>query len=267
LLEIREKLLFNLILINVIVLVASGTLGYYLAGKTLEPIEEMIIKQKRFISDAAHELKTPLTAIKTDIEVTLRDKKLTLEDSRKTLTRTIDEINELSLLTSNLLASSKYNNSDIYKKEVEVFELGGLIDKVVRKLNVKAKEKNIKIIKDLKPIEIRADPHEIEHVIMNILDNAIKYSNTDSEVSVSSSSLANKAEVKIVDHGMGIPEKNLNLIFEPFFRGDKSRDKFKTEGYGLGLAITKDIIESYGGTISISSKPGKGSTFTISFAL
>lgn len=266
LLEIRENVLYNLIVVNLTILVVSASLGYYLAGKTLKPIEEMVAKQKRFISDAAHELKTPLTAIKTDIEVTLRDKNLTKETTKEALNRTLQEVDELTALTNHLLAASKYNNGDVYKKDIKSFKLNESISKVVKKYEPKAKDKDIEIKLNLSDVEINADQVEVEQVLSNVIDNAIKYSGRESEVKVSLTKEKNNAIIKVKDSGQGISQENQERIFEPFYRGDKSRTNSKTEGYGLGLAITKDIVQSYGGNILVVSQPQKGSTFTITLA-
>jgi two-component system sensor histidine kinase CiaH len=262
-LDIRQRVLANLIVVNIVVLLASATLGYYLAGKTLQPIEEMVTKQKRFISDAAHELKTPLTAIKTDLEVTLRDKNLTLEDAKETLNRMLEETDELSAMTASLLSVSKYDMVNVNHKNIATFKLNDLVYKVVKKFAASAKEKNIEIIQTLSEVEIKADEKEIEQVLNNIIDNAIKYSNSDSKIYINLSGVKGKAELRVKDEGVGISAENLSHVFDPFFREDKSRAKSKTEGYGLGLAITKEIIESYGGSISVTSKPGNGSEFKV----
>lgn len=266
-LQIREEVLYSLIVINLAVLVISATLGYYLAERTLKPIEDMLAKQKRFISAAAHEIKTPLTAMKTDIEVTLRDKKLNLISAKEALQRTVFEVDELSSLTTNLLAASKYNNGDVYRKEIKIFELSSLIDKVIKKFKIKASDKNIEIKIELKneDIALKADQLEIEHAISNVIDNAIKYSNEKTMVLVTISKSENKkyAVIEVKDQGYGISKENIQHIFDPFYRENNARTRSKAEGYGLGLAITKDIIESYSGKIKVESKVEKGSTFTI----
>ncbi len=262
-LEIREKVLYNLFFVNAFIFIVSGTLGYYLAGRTLEPIEQMLLKQKRFISDAAHELKTPLTAIKADLEVTLRSKNLELSEAKDAMNRTLEEIDSLSAITANLLATSKHELVDSYKKDINIFQLNNLINKVAKKYAAITKEKNIRIIENLADVKIKGDQKDIEQVLNNIIDNAIKYSKDDSSINIVLTQNNKKAEVKIEDEGVGIAEKDLAHIFDPFYRADISRTKSKTEGYGLGLAISKDIIESYGGKIEVTSKPNKGSTFTI----
>ena len=108
LIEIRNKTLITLIIFNVAVLVISWALGYFLAGKTLKPIENMLEKQKRFVSDAAHELKTPITAAKTELEVALRDKKLSPENAKIVLNSAVEEMDKLHSLVNLLLAHTKY---------------------------------------------------------------------------------------------------------------------------------------------------------------
>ena len=104
--EIREDTLLFLSIVNLALLIFAGGLGYFLAGKTLTPIEEMLEKQKKFVADAAHEVKTPLTAIKTTLEVQLRNKNLTLEDAKKSMKDVLEEVDELSVLSLKLLEES-----------------------------------------------------------------------------------------------------------------------------------------------------------------
>ncbi len=108
--EIKHQTLSILLIVNTAVLVISGFLAYILSGKTLSPIEQIILKQKRFIADAAHELKTPVTAIKTGLEVTLRNKRLNLQEAKETLAETIDEVDSLTYLIHSIIKQNKYED-------------------------------------------------------------------------------------------------------------------------------------------------------------
>ena len=129
--EARKRLLFILIYTNGAIFLFSSLAGYFLAGKTLGPIEEVLENQKRFIADAGHELKTPLTSLQTSIEVSLRDKRLNLENARKTLSESLEDVEKLKSLTKSLLSLVKYqhNGSNLSKEE---FTLGEIVEKVSR---------------------------------------------------------------------------------------------------------------------------------------
>ncbi len=257
--EVRERTFFILLLINIAILLFSSALGYFLSGRTLEPIEIMIEKQKRFISDAAHEMKTPLTVMKTDLEVTLRDKNLSVEDSRKALVSSIEEIDKLNNFVNHLLTQIRFqsNSFDDEKKDLD-FKL--FIEAIVERLSPIAIQKGVTVKSSLEPVRIFAYAKSLETVFSNLIENAIKYNKLNGEVSVSLSRVKNVVVVKIEDTGIGIENEDLDKVFDSFYRADKSRS---SKGHGLGLTIAKEIIEKHGGNISVESLEGKGSTFIV----
>jgi signal transduction histidine kinase len=265
-LEIREKTLFILVVINLIILVISGALSYFLAGRTLKPIEEMLEKQKRFVSDAAHELRTPLTVMKTDLEVTQRDKKLDLEKAKESLTNTITEINNLNSLVNKLLSQSKYQNG-FRSYEKKTSSISEIINLAVKEVDGIAKEKNIHIEEHLINVKIPADRESLQGAFRNLFENAIKYSPENNKIVVASIVRNNDVITDIKDNGTGISPEDQLKIFEPFYRSDKSRSKNNIGGFGLGLAISKEIVENHGGSIGVKSKLGEGSIFTITLPL
>jgi signal transduction histidine kinase len=266
LLEIRERTFFVLVAINLIILGLSGALSYFLAGRTLKPIEEMLEKQKRFVSDAAHELRTPLTAMKADLEVTQRDKKLDLEKAKKSLSNAITEINNLNALVNKLLSHSKYQNA-FRSYEKKTSNISEIINLAVKEVDGMAKEKNIYIEEHLINVEISADRDSLQGAFRNLFENAVKYSPENNKIVVACVVKNNDVIINIVDYGTGIPSKDQSKIFEPFYRSDKSRSKNNIGGFGLGLAISKEIVENHGGSIEVKSKLGEGSTFTITLPL
>jgi len=260
--EVRERTLGILTVINAVILIVAGGLGYFLAGRTLKPIESMLNKQRRFISDAAHELKTPITAIKTDLEVTLRDKNPTLEKHTESIQNAIEETDKLNVFVNNLLQKSRYdleNSNTVF----EVFDIVEVTNSVIKTLEPLAKEKKVLLTTDTKSISVKADRNEITELFMNLLDNAIKYSNTNGNVYFTVIEKGNGIEIIVKDTGVGIPSEEIDHIFEPFYKVDKARTSGNVTGYGLGLAIVKDIIESYKGNISVNSKVGEGTTMSI----
>lgn len=263
--EIKKDTLVTLAVINTFILIVTGLPGYWLAGKTLRPIEEMVEKQKKFTADAAHELKTPLTAIKTNLEVNLRNKKLDLKKSKEILRGTIEDVDSLTLLTNSLIKQSKYQ--DYRNGKFESIELKGLIEKVLKKLNPKIQEKKLKISLSGEEIKIRGNKESISELITVLLDNAIKYNKEKGTIDVKISKKSEYATISIADSGLGISEKDLPYVFDRFYKADPSRSKTGSDGFGLGLSIAKEIVGLHKGKISVKSKKGKGSEFTIKLPL
>jgi signal transduction histidine kinase len=258
--EARRRLVLNLILINLGVLVVSGGAAYFLAGRTLKPIEEAVEDQKRFVADASHELRTPLTTMKTELEVNLRGKGLEKE-AKKILESNLEEVDKLSYLSDKLLHLSRYE-----QKEGLAFtsvSLKEVLEKAIEKHTSLAKSKKIEIVKNLEEANVQGDFAALVEAFGTIVDNAIKYSPKDSKVNVDLQGKDSKAVVKIQDFGVGIKSSELPHIFDRFYRADTSRTKEKVEGFGLGLSIAKAAIEKHNGKIEVESSPGIGTTFTI----
>lgn len=252
--EIRSRIIDQLILINSGILLVSGISGYFLAGLTLKPIEEMVEEQKRFISDASHELRTPLTAIKIETEVALRDKKLDLKNAKKQLASNLEEIDKLKKLTDYILTLNKLQNNFLEnQEEINLKEIAlQTIKRFGQKIKLEAEE-----------IKIKGNKESIEKLMAIFLDNAIKYTPKNKKIEMKIKEENGKAIIEIKDNGVGIKQSEIPHIFDRFYRADVSRSKNKIEGYGLGLAIAKEIIESYKGKIEIESVLGKGSVFRI----
>lgn len=260
--EIRTKTLIVLGFVNLFVLAISGLLGYFLAEKTLKPIEVMSEKQKKFIADAAHELKTPLTAIKTNIEVNLRKKGLKLKEAKAVLNETVDEIDSLSMLTNSMLRQSKYEEGKSSKKE-EV-DLKKLLESLIRKFGPRIDEKKIildfKVESELLTTGVKED---LKEVFTILIDNAVKFNKEKGLINVVGEYSGNYAKILIEDSGIGISDKDLHYIFDRFYKADSSRSRDTQSGYGLGLSIAKEIVKNHNGKISVISKKGKGTTFTV----
>ena len=260
--ESKDRTIRNLIFINLGVLIFSAGAAYYLAGRPLNPIENMLEEQRRFVGDASHELRTPLTTMKTGLEVSLRDKDLGKEP-KKLLESNLEEVNKLSYLSDKLLRLSRYDQeqeitfSDVSLKEV--------MERVIKQLATSSKAKRVEIKKDLEEVSIKGNFDALDEAISTILDNSIKYSPKDSKVNVSLKSQGNKAVLKIQDFGIGIKAGDVPYIFNRFYRADISRAKEKTDGFGLGLSIAKTIINKHKGKIGVESTPGTDTTFTVYF--
>ncbi len=258
----KRQVLLRLLMINGAILIISAAGGYFLAGKALYPIELAMNEQKRFVSDASHELRTPLTSLKTEMEVALRDKKLKTKDARQLITSNLEEVEKMQQLTNYLLACSHYGVacSPIPKKK---FQIKDVVENAIRKVSPAASQKDIKIKKEVKANWVRANSASIEELLVILLDNAIKYSREGGQVFIRAVDDKRHLIFEVKDSGVGIKASHIPYIFNRFYRADQSRSKQKTDGYGLGLAIAKGIVEAHKGEIKVKSKPDVGSTFSI----
>ncbi len=261
--EARERLILTLLVINLGILVISGGAGYFLASRTLKPIEDMVDEQKQFIADASHELRTPLTSLKTEIEVALRDKKLELIDAKNLLRSNLEEVDKMQEFSNYLLALSRYQNTNLNLK-FEKLNLSPIIDSAVKKLLPLSKEKNINIVKEVKNIEVEGNQVSLSELFTILIDNAIKYSHKNGKIMIRTKTEKNHAVIEVEDFGMGIKATDMPHIFNRFYRADTSRSKNSIDGYGLGLSIAKSITQLHNGKISVKSDHTKGSIFSIS---
>ena len=260
--ESESRLIITLILINLGILVLAGGAGYFLAGRTLEPIQEMVDEQNRFITDASHELRTPITALKSEIEVYLRSDKYTEKETKELLNSNLEEVNNLQILSENLLqlAQIEKPNENITLDDVS---LSDILNEAVRKVQPLAKEKHIEIHKQLTDVIVKGDRQSLTEVFVILLDNAIKYSSEKKKVTIKSESMDHTIVVNVIDNGPGIEKNDLPHIFDRFYRADTSRTKQTINGYGLGLSIAKKVIEMHKGSIAVKSEKNKGTTFTV----
>jgi signal transduction histidine kinase len=261
--EIKKRIAMTLFAINGIILVFSGGLGYILAGKTLEPIAEMVEEQNRFISDASHELRTPLTSIKTSIEVGMRDKKMDLISAKKLISENLYEINKLQSLSEGLLQLTQYKSGNNNLK-FETLSLKKVVDEAVKKMSVIAREKKIIIENNVKDFKVSGNKYSLTDLMVILLDNAVKYSPEGGKVLVDVKKSKRAVTLSVIDFGIGISKKDLPHIFDRFYRAESARDRNGPGGYGLGLSIAKKIVDIHNGEIVIESVIKKGTTVKIS---
>lgn len=262
--SVKNRILFILIIVNGVVLCVSGGAGYILAGRTLRPIKEMMDEQSRFITDASHELKTPITAIRTEFEVAMLEKNISTEESEKLIKSSYEEIINLQGLAENLLELTKQQKKrgNLKLKDVSLLEV---TEAALKKIVPLAKQKHIVINNVVDDYILRGEEQSLVELFVILLDNAVKYSPDHSAVKLASKKTDHHVLITVSDQGVGITEKDRLRIFDRFYQADKSRSK--TVGYGLGLSIAKEIVQSHKGSISVESKIGSGTTFTIQLPL
>lgn len=258
----KRRFALQLLIINAGVLFLAGTAGYFLAGKTLRPIEAMVDEQRRFVADASHELRTPLTSIKTEVEVALRDKKLNLKNAMELLKSNLSEVNKMKYFSDSLLELSRYesNNRDLQKEEVDLSEAAR---RAIEENSAQSKDKKIVISENLSEVAVSGDPQSLIELISILLNNAIKYSPRNSEVKVSVKKAKKHAVIEVADQGIGISKGDIPHIFDRFYRADCSRCKSKVDGFGLGLSIAKSIVDLHRGDIKVKSVISRGSAFKV----
>ena len=221
-------------------------------------------KRRRFVSDASHELKTPLASIKLLTDSILQND-MDLETVREFVGDIGDEAERLNRTTAKLLSLTRVDGQ--IQQECEIINIIPTIERVVRMLSAIAKQSNITIETDLKrdcPILILED--DLYQVVFNLVENGIKYNVPGGKLVIRLLRQEDNAILQVSDTGVGIPEDAMGHIFERFFRVDKARSR-ATGGSGLGLAIVRTIIQRNRGDISVKTQLGKGTTFTVSFPI
>ncbi len=259
--DLRSSLVIRLMIVNAILLSFGGILSYLFALQTLKPIEESKEKLERFTADAAHDLRTPLSAMKIENEIFLDNSKSKLSDAKVQIQSNLEEIDRLINLTEGLLTLSVQAS---YTNTGEV-NLNKVISSVVKTSEPIALKKSMHInigIEDLGLIQ--GNQQLIERAILALVDNAIKYSDEKSQIDIRGYKKGEHQVIEIKDYGKGIGREDINHIFDRFYRADDSRKKDEQSGgHGLGLAIAKEIIENHKGTLTVVSRKNEGTVFTI----
>jgi signal transduction histidine kinase len=228
-----------------------------------ERMDDAVLSQKRFLADASHEMRSPLTIMKGDIEIALRREREN-EEYKRVLESNLEEIDRLEFLVKDLMFLARTDASELVLN-VSPVELCAVLDEVCSKLIPMAMQKNISLDFDTSCPEIAvvdADPDRLIQLFVNIIENALRYTPGGGRVKVDLKRIADVYKVVVTDTGMGIPEAELERIFDRFYRVDKARAR-ASGGTGLGLCICKWIVDAHKGEISIKSKEGIGTEVTV----
>ncbi|WP_248925001.1 sensor histidine kinase [Paenibacillus hamazuiensis] len=287
--------------VYMLVMIALGTgASYFIAGKALKPVanlsetvknidennlfqpiksfdtndevaqlaasfNHMIMKleksfnhQKRFAANAAHELNTPLSSIIANIEVLQMDEHPTVQEYKEVLDDTLAEAQRMSLLVYDLLKM----NSSLNRDNCESFDAKTMFDDIIFTVLESSNEKNVRIDNNITDITLFGDKALLQRAFLNLVQNAVKYNEDNGAVIISAVQREESVTVTIEDTGIGIPEGELESVFEPFYRVDTSRSR-ALGGSGLGLSIVKTIIEKHRGKIEIESELGGFSKITV----
>ncbi|MFZ5967243.1 MAG: sensor histidine kinase [Bacillota bacterium] len=259
---ILTNLIYTFLVVALIMLIVIFFISRFFANRSIEPIKEAFDKQKQFIADASHELKTPLAVINTNVDVLLSNEEEQIHSLSKWLYYIKSEVERMTKLTNDLLYLTQMDYSDI-KMIFADFNLSEIVENVILTMEAVFFENNISLKYDIEPgLITHGNSEQIQQVMMILLDNTVKYTNSSGIVDVSLKKYQHHIHLSVANTGQGIAEEHLSKIFDRFYRTDKSRAR-QSGGYGLGLAIAKAIVEQHGGKISVQSILNESTTFHI----
>jgi signal transduction histidine kinase len=244
----------NIIVIDIIILFIVTILGYVLSGYALLPIKRTYEKQKRFIEDASHDLKTPLSVIHSDLELAIHAPP---KEKNDFLQSAITETNHMTKIVNDLAILAKSDSGFHLKKDASISSILNAIAIPYKQIT---QDKGLGFETNIEDTNVLAHSHYLARAIRNILDNAVEYTSSGS-ITVIGFNYAGGYKIIIKDTGIGINKEDLQNIFERFYRAEKSRTN--NTHSGLGLAIAKNIIENHGGKIEIESTVGQGTEVKI----
>ena len=232
----------------------------------LSRIERTFEAQRRFTADASHELMSPLSRLRAELEVTLRRPR-TASEYEETLHSCLDEVERLGALTEDLLLLARLDTPEPEPATEAAVALSPIVDEAVRRVAATAERREIMLATSPAPaLTVKAASRAAALAVANVVDNAVKFSPTGGRVTVSISTDGADAVVTVTDNGPGVRPDEIALLFERFHRGSAARVA-EAPGSGLGLAIARALLESQGGSIAVTSTPGDGATFSIRLPL
>jgi heavy metal sensor kinase len=230
-------------------------------NRMISRLEEAVHGSKQFVADASHELRTPLTVMRGELEGLAQDAQLR-NDTRESLGSVLEEVERLREIVEGLLALSRLDVGEA-PSEWARFDLAALAATTAEQMSLLAEDKQITVACDLSgAVTVEADRARIKQVVVNLLDNAIKYTPRGGRVSLSVHRDGDFAVLDVTDNGVGIPAAALTRVFNRFYRVDESRSR-ERGGAGLGLAIVKSICIAHGAQVQVTSTPGQGSRFRV----
>lgn len=227
----------------------------------LDRLERAFQRERQFVADASHELRTPVAMLSSQVDIALARKR-TVAEYRRALTELQQDIARIGQLLSELLSLSR---ADAGQEDLipERLALAELVDDVVATMEPLAEQRGVKLSARVQtPVTIEGDQARLTQLLVNLVDNGLKYTPGGGTVTVAVGQDAGRAVLRVADTGVGIAAEHLPNVFERFYRVDKARAR-ADGGVGLGLAISRSIVRAHGGEIAVESRPGQGTTFTV----
>jgi heavy metal sensor kinase len=230
-------------------------------NEMFERLDAAFREMRQFSADASHELQTPLTILKGEIEVALRSGR-TPEEYRGILQSALEEINRIARLVEGLLLLARAD-AGVLRVDTQLVDLAQLLEEVYKQGLILAKARNVHLrIGPVQPLSVQGDPELLRRLLLNLVDNGIKYTAPGGEVALSIQKDGTRASLRIADTGIGLSPEEQKEIFKRFYRSTEARTGGEG-GAGLGLCIARSIAEAHGGKIEVESTPGRGSSFTV----
>lgn len=254
---IRKNTIEKLIIFNLTVLVGGATLCYYLARRTLAPIEAVAVAQSRFASDASHEFRTPLTIMQAENEEGLTVPGLPTQ-TKRLLTSNLEEIERLSSVSEGLLQLAR--NETLIMRPVWADDIS---NEAVNRIAKVAQERHVSVEDTWPHLQVLANDQALIQLLLILLDNAIKYSPAKSTVYLESSRTDKQVQLQVRDEGIGISTEDLPYLFNRFYRASQPSTDSHPKSHGLGLSIARKLADQLHCKLSVESGVGQGSTFTI----
>ena len=241
-------------------------IGTLLVIEDVTQSRQMEAMRRDFVANVSHEIRTPMTAITGFVETLQEGPELDPAEVRRMLSIIDRNARRLMLLIEDLLTLSSIEKKEgSAALEREGVALRDLLEACIQVCMVRAREREIALHLDCpETLLVEADGALLEHAVLNVVDNAVKYGAEGSEVGISATDRGREVEIRVTDRGVGIAREHLPRLFERFYRVDRGRTR-KEGGTGLGLAIVKHVMKLHGGTVRVESTPGKGSTFILTF--
>jgi heavy metal sensor kinase len=237
-------------------------------GRLAQTLNEMLSRldvafkeMRQFTADASHELQTPLTILKGEIEVALRSPR-GLEEYERILKSALEEIDKIAHLVEGLLLLARAD-AGVLRMDQRAVDLGQLVDEVYGQARILAEARSLNLrLGAVEPVSTQGDYTHLRRLLLNLVDNGIKYTPPGGKVTLSLQSSGGWASIRVEDTGIGIPQEDQARIFQRFYRSPEARSRAEG-GAGLGLCIARSIAEAHGGRIEVESHPGQGSSFTV----
>lgn len=259
---ILTNLIYTFAVVGLVMLIVIYFLSRYFANRSIAPVREAFEKQKQFIGDASHELKTPLAIINTNADVLLANQEDTIANQAKWLHYIKSETERMTGLTNDLLYLTQMDDSRSTMIHAK-FNMSDAVESIILPMEAVIFEKNISLDYNIEPnLTVHGNSEQIKQVILILLDNAVKYSGPKGAVNVTLQKQNNDVVLAVSNTGEGIAPEHLDRIFDRFYRTDSSRAR-KHGGHGLGLAIARSIVDQHKGELYARSVVGEGATFYV----
>jgi signal transduction histidine kinase len=263
-LSFMKVLLTTLIILNVISIFLLALINWLLVGKSLVPVRHAWEQQKEFIADASHEIRTPLSVIQANLDALIVNQEKSVVENLRWINNIKTETQQMAKLTEDLLLLAKKDANQLQFQR-EYIDLSRVVKETIEEIRPLYNQAQIKLeLNNNQTVYLFADEFRIKQLLIILLDNALKYTPANGRVQVNVSSSDSEVHLAVIDNGIGIKKEEQHLIFERFYRVDKTRSR-EAGGTGLGLPIAAWIIEEHGGTIHLESSLNTGTIFKIVF--